>query len=532
MYGSGRSSITVLAALTVASPAGASMDTSWSLSGTVSAPLGSSIELVPDLDADGWPELAVVASEGCRIDIFRGVEGGWSTSCSWSLVSPNLALDFGTSLARGDFDGDGRADLAVGAPAPFGSAFLGAVWIYPGFDGPPVAIRPPRAGGRFGSALAWVDSDGDGRDELFVGSPTHSGPTTHCGRVDWYVPGESGWNVHPRRSFFGVLAGDGLGATVVSAGDLNGDGAGELLICAPDASRGQNREGLALLYAGSRTGPSAEPVWREQGEDDFGYFGSAAASAGDTDQNGANELLVSGWGIDDARGEVRLFEWRTQELAEAEQVGTLLGERTIDFFGLSLAGEVDLNGDGIPDCLIGAPGADEGGSSSGKVLSFSRAEGTFVEICQVEGKAGEQLGSEIAAIQTNGAAAWATTAPWLVICGVRVGRAVAGHSKPVTDAAAWDPTAKDFGLFLRNNPVTVDSRLDLWGRAGERVEVVFSDVMGRRLRRVSVGLAAGEISIPFWDSPLNLPGTGWVSVRQGHSTVSTRWVRGLLDGTR
>ncbi len=507
--------------------ASAPLQKTWDISGTVTDPLGSKVDVSGDFDGDGWRDLVVVISDRRSIDIYRGSPGGWSTVPSWVLTSPEEGLEFGASLAAcGDFDGDDRSDLAVGAPALPGTSSSGAVWIYSDLDAEPLELRSTGAGDRFGAAAAWVDSDGDGRHELVVGSPSHTGPANLCGRVDWFRPTDLSGVGEPSRAFVGALAGDGLGAMVVSAGDLDGDGREELLVGAPDASRGQNREGLVLLYAGSETGPGPEPVWRQQGNEDFGYFGYAASPGEDSDGNGAAEILIGGWGLSQFRGEVRLFEWKDSDLSNPEWVDALQGGQTIDFLGISLDGAVDLNGAGLTDYGIGVPGEDSAGSSSGEVLWVSRAGGVFLELCSMGGEAGEQLGSDVhAQSNADGSVAWAASAPWRTRDGSRVGRVVAGRS----ESAVWACALRGVGrrrvkLLLRSNPVTTRSQLEIWGRAGESVEIAFLDVGGRTLHRFCADLPGGHVTLPFWRDKEALPRTGWVSLRQGSETVSTRWV--------
>ena len=106
---------------------------------------------------------------------------------------------FGSALAFGDFDGDGAGDLAVGAPGESagGAANAGAVWVFYGSaaglhagreqvfdqDNLPGGDGGTETGDQFGFAVAAGDVDGDGFDDLAIGSPFENqpDPSLSCG---------------------------------------------------------------------------------------------------------------------------------------------------------------------------------------------------------------------------------------------------------------------------------------------------------------------------------------------------------------
>lgn len=188
----------------------------------------------------------------------------------WSVTGGQLGAEFGAALAFvGDQDGDGRADLAIGAPLHDDAAVgvdCGRILLVSGVDGRLLAERLGAAAGeRYGAALAAVaDLDGDGREELLVGAPASGSATP--GRAELLRGATLEWLT----SFAGDRAGDRFGAEVATLADANRDGAAELAIGAPGADRvtiwsGGNAALLARFFGanGARFGAhlSAAPPW-------------------------------------------------------------------------------------------------------------------------------------------------------------------------------------------------------------------------------------------------------------------------------
>ena len=140
--------------------------------------------LAGDLTGDGLPGLLGTIEDDGYLDVFAGL------GLEEADVEPVALLDVGamdqgrTALAVGDFDGDGSQDLAIGS-AP--GDFLGSVFVFrgplagelTGADADCEIVVPPanlQRGGGFGRTLAAGDFDGDGRDDLAIGEPGYFGP--------------------------------------------------------------------------------------------------------------------------------------------------------------------------------------------------------------------------------------------------------------------------------------------------------------------------------------------------------------------
>jgi hypothetical protein len=173
---------------------------------------GSALAAVADLDADGLPELAVTDKIGLLGQPVVWILGMDVDSTPLSAVSFSATHPaFGGLVASGDrfgdalsavpdLDGDGRQELAIGAPGT-GMSDKGAIWIAFLGAGPTIgsAVRilqgisgfvgPLENGAQFGGALAGGDVDGDGNADLVVGSPfaDNAGGTTTGSGALWIL---------------------------------------------------------------------------------------------------------------------------------------------------------------------------------------------------------------------------------------------------------------------------------------------------------------------------------------------------------
>ena len=135
-----------------------------------------------DVNGDGKADIAVGAfgenvgdnDEQGRVHVFSGANG----SLLFTLDAPNpqRQLCFGCSLAVGDVNGDGKADIAVGASHEEvdGNRWQGRVYVFSGVDASllfPLDTPNPDRMAWFGTSLAVGDVNGDGKRDVTVGSP-------------------------------------------------------------------------------------------------------------------------------------------------------------------------------------------------------------------------------------------------------------------------------------------------------------------------------------------------------------------------
>lgn len=162
-----------------------------------------------------------------------------------------------------------------------------------------------------------------------------------------------------------------VGYSVANNGDLNGDGFDDLLIGAPAGNPQTRLPGKVYFINGK-----AEPDWgydfilslsangAVNGEENFSRFGTSVAYVGDINNDGFDDFIVGAPDYDSPysnSGKVYFFRgkagaWTLDDEAQYEAHATFTCEKDEANLGFSVAGVGDVNGDAIPDFLMGAPG--------------------------------------------------------------------------------------------------------------------------------------------------------------------------------
>jgi GEVED domain/FG-GAP-like repeat/Cadherin domain/FG-GAP repeat len=328
-----------------------------------------------------------------------------STSGAPSLANSDY---FGRSVtAIGDVDGDGVADLAVGANGDdTGGAGQGAIHILfmnangtikarEEIDDADISLAN---GDYFGSSTASLgDLDGDGVPDIAVGLERADYGGTNRGAVYVVFLRSNGTERTTGRISDlhtggpDLSDGDYFGRSVSSIGDFDGDGLTDLAIGAyGDDTGGINRGAIYLFFLRAdgfgkshvkiASGTNGGPTFAN-GD----HFGSSVASIGDLDGDGVTDLAVSAVGDDTGgsdRGAVHILFMNADGTVKSRQkiasgVGGGPALTNGDQFGRSVAGVGDLDGDGVRDMAVGAYYDDTGGSNRGAIyLLLMNTNGT------------------------------------------------------------------------------------------------------------------------------------------------------------
>jgi hypothetical protein len=222
------------------------------------------------------------------------------------------------------------------------------------------------------------DVDGDGLDDILVGSPVLG--MWAAGRADLVLGASLGATeeiglADSGYAFIGVEI-DATGFSVSSAGDVDGDGLDDILVGAPMGHTWTG--GKAYLVLGASLGADtafdlADADYTFIGEAARDYAGIFVASAGDVDGDGLDDLLIGAYGNDE-RGEYAGKAYLVLgaslgadvEINLADADYAFIGEAAGDYAGWPVSSAGDVDGDGLDDIIVGAHYAEYGGSNAGK----------------------------------------------------------------------------------------------------------------------------------------------------------------------
>ncbi len=302
---------------------------------------------------------------------------------------PDLIL--GTYLLDGGAPNSGGAYVVFGGDTTFDSA----VDVVTGLGTTSIRLRGEATSDGAGAGVSVVgDVNNDGIDDILIGAPGNGGKgagyvvfgsASLATNIDLGSLGSDGFKVT------GAYTGDSVGAAVAIIGDVDNDGIDDLVLGAPGGDyAGFNYGGAFVIYGDGSLGaditlPASSVNMYAEGDT---YAGRGVRGFGDVNDDGIEDFIIGSDGTSTAGRSYVVFGTGSPfsspfalDNLTATDGFDILGEAAGDAAG---AGNVaiigDINGDGVADIGVGAPGSDTGGTDAGAAYLIFGGSGLGADI--------------------------------------------------------------------------------------------------------------------------------------------------------
>ncbi|MFN8121542.1 MAG: choice-of-anchor C family protein [Thermoleophilia bacterium] len=365
----------------------------------------------------------------------------------YQIMGASSGDNFGqTGLSMGDVNGDGLADVAIGArnASNNGRASSGSVYVIFGksttttIDTASLGSNGYRIDGAasntyFGSRIGTGDVNGDGKVDVLAGASGEDNNGRNNSGSVYVVFGKSDTTTIDAaslgtkgRRIDGAVAGDQIGVSLPGGADINNDGYADIVMSSPYADRnGRTDSGSTWVVFGGTSTTTLDLASITSGQG-FRIDGATAGDGlgnigpiGDIDDDGFEDIAITassaGYNGRSSSGSLFIVRGGTST-ADVDLAGTYNGFR-IDGAaasdGLSFGWAAgDIDGDGYPDILLGASGADNNGrtNSGSSYVVFGGSLGSNIDLAtagtnviRIDGAAaGDALGTSLSTIADLG----------------------------------------------------------------------------------------------------------------------------------